>query len=147
MTRSCSAAVREGDTAFTIGNPLGLERSTAQGMVSKVNRNFSGRLYIQTTAPISPGNSGGPLFNDRGEIVGVINMGYMYRDGLNFAIPSTYVKEFLDNVDAFAFDAVMLLVVEGSRVVLEMLDERAGLGPLIEDLSLAFVDLAAAVHI
>ncbi len=99
-----STVVKEGDEVFTIGNPMGLERSASQGIISKINRNFEGRLYVQTTAPIAPGNSGGPLFNERGEVIGVTNMGYIFLDGLGFAIPSEYVKEFLDNVDAFAFD-------------------------------------------
>ncbi|MFW6189445.1 MAG: FG-GAP-like repeat-containing protein [Planctomycetota bacterium] len=99
-----SAAVKEGDEVFTIGNPMGLERSTSKGVVSKVNRSFGGRLYIQSTTPISPGNSGGPLFNERGEVIGVTNMGYIMLDGLGFAIPSRYVKEFLNNVEAFAYD-------------------------------------------
>jgi len=99
-----STVLKEGDDVFTIGNPMGLERSTSQGIVSKVNRNMAGRLYVQTTAPISPGNSGGPLFNERGEVIGVTNMGYVTLDGLGFAIPSLYVKEFLDNVEAFAYD-------------------------------------------
>ncbi|MHC5055648.1 MAG: FG-GAP-like repeat-containing protein [Planctomycetota bacterium] len=99
-----STALKSGDPVFAIGNPLGLERSVSPGEVSKASRNMTGRLYIQTTAPIAPGNSGGPLFNERGEIVGVVNMGYIFRDGLGFAIPSKYVKEFLDNVEAFAYD-------------------------------------------
>ncbi len=99
-----STELKEGDSVFTIGNPMGLERSTSQGIVSKVNRSFDGRLYVQTTAPISPGNSGGALFNDRGQVIGVTNMGYVFLDGLGFAVPSLYVKEFLDNVEAFAYD-------------------------------------------
>jgi len=99
-----STALKSGDPVFAIGNPLGLERSVSPGEVSKASRNMTGRLYIQTTAPIAPGNSGGPLFNERGEVVGVVNMGYIFRDGLGFAIPSKYVKEFLDNVEAFAYD-------------------------------------------
>jgi len=99
-----SAELKEGDSVFTIGNPMGLERSTSLGIVSKVNRNYDGRLYVQTTAPIAPGNSGGALFNERGQVIGVTNMGYIFLDGLGFAVPSVYVKEFLDNVDAFAYD-------------------------------------------
>ena len=99
-----STEVEEGDQVFTIGNPLGLERSTAKGIISKSARNFKGRLFLQTTAPIAPGNSGGPLFNDRGEVIGVVSMGYLYFDGLGFAIPSEYIKEFLNNVEAYAFD-------------------------------------------
>ena len=99
-----SSVLQVGDKAFAVGNPLGLERSTSEGIISKVARSMSGRLYIQTTAPIAPGNSGGPLFNERGEVIGVVNMGYIMLDGLGFAIPSRYVKEFLDNVEAFAYD-------------------------------------------
>ncbi len=99
-----SSQLKAGEKVFLIGNPLGLERSTSEGIISKVSRNYGGRLYLQTTAPISPGNSGGPLFNERGEVVGVINMGFKYLDGLGFAIPSRYIKEFLDNIEAFAYD-------------------------------------------
>jgi serine protease Do len=100
-----SGKVKVGDKAFAIGNPMGLERSTSQGIVSKVSRNIGGRLFIQTTAPIAPGNSGGPLFNERGEVIGVVSRGAILLDGLGFAIPASYVKEFLENVEAFAYDA------------------------------------------
>ena len=96
--------LKEGDEVFAIGNPLGLERSVSQGIVSTRNRNFEGLVYIQTTAQINPGNSGGPLFNTRGEVVGVTNMKLAFGEGLGFAIPVAYLKHFLDNRDAFAFD-------------------------------------------
>lgn len=95
---------REGEEVFAIGNPLGLERSVSQGIISTRNRNFEGVVYIQTTAEINPGNSGGPLFNARGEVIGVTNMKLLGGEGLGFAIPVAYVKHFLDNRDAFAFD-------------------------------------------
>lgn len=95
---------REGDEVFAIGNPLGLERSVSQGIISTRNRNFNGLTFIQTTAEINPGNSGGPLFNLRGEVVGVTNMKLAFGEGLGFAIPVAYVKHFLDNRDAFTFD-------------------------------------------
>ena len=95
---------KEGDQVFAIGNPLGLERSVSQGIVSTRNRNFSGVVYIQTTAQINPGNSGGPLFNNRGQVVGVTNMKLTVGEGLAFAIPIAYVKHFLNNLEAFAFD-------------------------------------------
>ncbi len=95
---------REGDEVFAIGNPLGLERSVSRGIVSTRNRNFTGLAYIQMTAQINPGNSGGPLFNRRGEVIGVTNMGIPAGEGLGFAIPAVYVKHFLDNNEAWAFD-------------------------------------------
>lgn len=96
--------LQEGEEVFAIGNPLGLERSVSQGIISTRNRNFKGQVYIQTTAEINPGNSGGPLFNARGEVIGVTNMKLLFAEGLGFAIPTPYLKLFLDNHEAFAFD-------------------------------------------
>ena len=96
--------IEAGQQVFAIGNPLGLTRTVSQGIVSTRNRNFEGRLYIQTTADINPGNSGGPLFNLKGEVVGVTSMGYLFLGGLNFAIPVDVVKRFVENRDAFSYD-------------------------------------------
>ena len=93
-----------GDGVFAVGNPLGLERSVSQGIVSTRNRNFEGLVYLQTDAAINPGNSGGPLFNFKGEVVGVTNMKASQGDNVGFAIPINYVKDFLRNREAFAFD-------------------------------------------
>ena len=95
---------REGEKVFAIGNPLGLERSVSEGIVSTRNRNMDGIVYIQTTTQINPGNSGGPLFNTKGEVVGVINMKLTFGEGLGFAIPVAYLRHFVNNRDAFAFD-------------------------------------------
>jgi serine protease Do len=92
-----------GDGVFAIGNPLGFERSVSQGIVSTLNRNFEGLVYLQTDAAINPGNSGGPLFNLRGEVVGVTNMKATQGDNLGFAIPINTVKDFLRSREAFAF--------------------------------------------
>lgn len=97
--------LRDGERVFAIGNPLGLERSISQGIVSRRNRAEKGLVYIQTTAQINPGNSGGPLFNTRGEVVGVTNMKAAEGEGLGFAIPVRYVIDFLKNRDAFAYNS------------------------------------------
>jgi len=93
-----------GDGVFAVGNPLGLERSVSQGIVSTRQRPFEGQIYLQTDAAINPGNSGGPLFNLRGEVVGVTNMKASRGDNVGFAIPIGAVKDFLRNREAFAFD-------------------------------------------
>lgn len=93
-----------GQDVFAIGAPLGLERTLSRGVVSTTQRSFEGLTYIQTDTQINPGNSGGPLFNLRGEVIGVTNMGIPLGEGLNFAIPIRYVKDFIRNRDAFAFD-------------------------------------------
>ena len=99
-----SAVMRKGESVFAIGNPYGLTRSISQGIVSDSERYISGLVYVQTTAPINAGNSGGPLFNMNGEVVGVINMAYFLADGIGFGIPLNYVYDFLNNVEAYSFD-------------------------------------------
>jgi serine protease Do len=96
--------IKVGEKVFAIGNPLGLERTVTDGVISTRNRAFEGLVYIQTNADINPGNSGGPLFNLAGEVIGVTNMGYIFFGGLGFAIPVDYVKHFIENRDAFAYD-------------------------------------------
>jgi len=93
-----------GQPVFAIGNPLGLERTLTQGVISTPRRSMAGRTYIQTDTPINPGNSGGPLFNTRGEVIGITNMKLMFGENMGFAIPARYVKDFLRNREAFAFD-------------------------------------------
>jgi len=96
---------QQGQNVFAIGNPLGLERTVSEGIISQTRRNFEGMVYLQTTAPVNPGNSGGPLLNLRGEVVGVINMkaGFL-TEGLSFAIPVETLRFFLHNRDTFAYN-------------------------------------------
>ncbi len=101
--------LRDGDPVFAIGNPHGLERTVTEGIVGRRNRANEGLVYIQTTAQINPGNSGGPLFNARGEVVGVIKMKISRAEGLAFAIPIRYAKDFLRNRDAFVYDSASSL--------------------------------------
>jgi len=96
--------VKVGEEVFAVGNPLGLERTVTDGVISTKNRAFEGLLHIQTNADINPGNSGGPLFNLAGEVIGVTNMGYVFYGGLGFAIPVNYVRHFIENREAFAYD-------------------------------------------
>lgn len=98
--------LREGQTVFAIGSPLGLDRTVSEGIISVANRVINGRLYLQTTTQINPGNSGGPLFNLKGEVVGVNNMkiAAVGAEGLGFSISSGTLKSFIDNRDAYAFD-------------------------------------------
>ncbi len=98
------ADVTQGEPVFAIGSPLGLERSVTEGIVSTKNRASSGMLFVQTTAAVNPGNSGGPLLNLRGEVIGVNSWILLGTEGLNFSIPVDTVKVFLENREAFAYD-------------------------------------------
>ena len=94
-----SAKVRPGEWAIAIGNPLGLDNTVTAGIISAIQRtNALGEgqrvPYIQTDAAVNPGNSGGPLINDRGEVIG-INTAIRQAPGagLSFAIPINTARQ------------------------------------------------------
>jgi hypothetical protein len=86
-----------GDHVVAIGSPLGLEGTVSDGIVSAFRQETPNKNWIQTTAPVSHGNSGGPLLDMRGKVAGVITWGVSLQQGqnLNFAIPSDEVKSLL----------------------------------------------------
>ena len=105
-----SAALQVGDTAYAIGNPLGdrLRGTMTSGIISAINRPMdiegSSVSLIQTSAALNPGNSGGALVNDRGQVVGITNMKMISAfgavEGLGFAIPTALAKEVVDQIIA-----------------------------------------------
>lgn len=97
-----SSAVEVGDTVFAIGNPFGFDRSMTEGIVSALGRQitapsgFAIRNVIQTDAAVNPGNSGGPLIDAQGKVIGVTAQIASQTEefaGIAFAIPSNTVKE------------------------------------------------------
>jgi hypothetical protein len=91
-----------GEDVFTIGNPEGLSFSVSDGIVSSVREDEIGTV-IQTTAPISPGSSGSPLLNLKGEVIGVISFYYQDGQNLNFAIGVNHLKEMTSTNPAYKF--------------------------------------------
>src|SRR3972149_1690997 len=95
--------VQIGELVIAAGNPFGLEHTVTVGVVSRKGHGF-GRLgffddYIQTDASISPGNSGGPLVNMRGEVIG-INTAVIPRQRIGFAVPINLAKSVLPQLQA-----------------------------------------------
>ncbi len=89
-----SDAVKIGETVYVAGNPKGLEGTFSDGIISSRHGGHAkGRL--QMTAPISPGSSGSPMLNRKGEVIGVSFMILEGGQNLNFAIPSLYLKTLL----------------------------------------------------
>jgi Trypsin-like peptidase domain len=84
-----------GAAVFTIGSPKGLELSMSEGIVSALRDSGEGYRVAQTTASISPGSSGGGLFDDRGSLVGITAFKVKGGENLNFAIPINYVRGML----------------------------------------------------
>ncbi len=84
---------QEGERVVVIGNPLGLEGSVSDGIVSAVRDIPSFGRIIQITAPISPGSSGSPVVNMQGQVIGVATLQLTEGQSLNFAIPSDRVAQ------------------------------------------------------
>jgi len=78
----------EGEDIFVIGNPLGLESTVSTGIVSAVRDIPAFGKILQITAPISPGSSGSPVINSKGEVIGIATLIVTKGQNLNFAIPS-----------------------------------------------------------
>lgn len=135
-----SNQLKVGEPVLAIGSPFGFDYSASAGIVSAKSRNMSGETsvpFIQTDAALNPGNSGGPLFNQRGEVVGVNSRifsgtgGYM---GLSFSIPidvamdvvqqlktsgkvtRSYLGVMLQDIDRNLADAYKLPKPEGSLI-------------------------------
>lgn len=85
-----SDEVEVGERVIVIGNPIGLEHTMTDGMVS-ARRVYEGKKYIQMSAPVSPGNSGGPVFNEYGDVIGV-TVAKLWGENLNLAIPIDVLK-------------------------------------------------------
>ncbi len=83
-----------GQEIVAIGHPVGLERTVSTGIVSGIRRKDKTTVY-QITAPISPGSSGGPVLSAQGEVLGVTTFQAQAGQNLNFAVPSSYIKELL----------------------------------------------------
>ena len=100
LTLGNSDEVRIGETVYAVGNPIGLQGTVSRGIVSSMRDFGQNGVRIQIDAPISPGNSGGPVLNEKGEVIGVSVSGIQGIDAqnLNFAIPSNYLKALLRKV-------------------------------------------------
>jgi len=86
-------APQEGESIVVIGNPFGLEGSVSNGIVSAVREIPGYGKIIQITAPISPGSSGSPVVNMRGQVIGVATLQAAEGQSLNFAVPSERIAQ------------------------------------------------------
>ncbi len=92
----------EGDFVMAMGAPWGLSRSVSIGIISCTKRylpeNGEYSLWLQTDAAISPGNSGGPLVNTAGQVIGITTLGVMMGGDMGFAVPSETFKFVIDRL-------------------------------------------------
>ena len=95
-------ALTEGDVVVSIGHPFGLEFSITQGIISNANREVDNIRYLQHDAALNPGNSGGPLINKEGAVIGINTLGIEQGDNIGFSLPVKYLKRALEDYEAGA---------------------------------------------
>jgi hypothetical protein len=98
LTLADISKIEVGEEIFALGNPKGLEGTISPGIISGSSlRRAGNESLIQITAPISPGSSGGPVVNKRGEVIGIAVASLKDGQNLNFAVPSSYLALLLAN--------------------------------------------------
>jgi serine protease Do len=121
-----SNTIEIGDPVLAIGNPLGIGESVTAGIVSALNRNIQDTPYddfIQTDASINHGNSGGPLFDLKGEVIGITTAlvsPTSANAGLGFAIPSAIAKEVINRLQTYGWVRPGFLGVKVQQMTPEM---------------------------
>ena len=84
-----------GDKIYAIGNPEGLEGTVSEGIISGFRKVDDKFRLMQITAPVSPGSSGGPVINQKGQVIGIASASIMLGQNLNFAVPSQKLTEII----------------------------------------------------
>ncbi len=87
-----SEKLKEGDIVIAIGHPFGLKFSATQGIVSNANHRQNDIRYIQHDAALNPGNSGGPLVNKKGEVIGINTFIISQSENIGFSLPADYLQ-------------------------------------------------------
>ncbi|MCM1565033.1 MAG: cell wall-binding repeat-containing protein [Dehalobacter sp.] len=90
-----SSLIETGDNIYAIGNPFGLENTLSNGLISTKSRDINGTAYIQISAPISSGSSGGALVDEQGKVIGITAAVYYGGQNLNFAVPINLLRPML----------------------------------------------------
>jgi S1-C subfamily serine protease len=91
--------VQTGDVVYTYGSPLGITNTITAGLVSKSLSIINGQEFIQLSAPISPGSSGGMLVNEVGELIGITTANLTHGQNMNLAIPINRAINYINEID------------------------------------------------
>ena len=113
-----------GDVVIAIGHPFGLKLTTTRGIISNMSYDRGGIFYIQHDAALNPGNSGGPLINEQGEIIGVNT--FMIKNGQNigFSLPVQYLASSLEEYHAHHGSIAVRCEACGNLVLDDTIDQR-----------------------
>lgn len=119
VLRISTTGVSTGDSIYALGSPLGVDDVFTSGIVSNPGKNVNGKVCIVFTAPIAQGNSGGPLVNTRGEVVGIINTTADSAQNLNFALPISLLADVDTSAEKAVADVYAETLGENAFVVLK----------------------------
>ena len=150
-----SDALEVGQIAIAIGNPYGFERTVSVGVVSALRRKIPGGGYalsnlIQTDAEIYPGNSGGPLLNSRGEVIGINTAVVAGRTGgVGFAIPINTARDIMNAVAQVGHVTVPWIGIsygEVTKQIAEVFDLPTGTGLIVASIEKNGPAALAGIH-
>lgn len=139
LSHAASVDLKAGNSIIAIGSPGGLENTVTSGIVSATGRRFLQMGdAIQVDVPLNHGNSGGPLLNSSGQLVGIVFAGIEQFEGVNFAIPINWINAILPNIynEGESIHSWLGLAVQESNEGLEVIytvpgepAARAGIRP------------------
>jgi len=113
-----SDSVELGEDVVVMGNPEGLSNTVTRGIISSALREIEGEEYIQIDAPISAGSSGGPIFNSRGQVIGIVTLYLTEGQNLNFGVPINKI-----------FNEVLVRSVVNDRSSVQVKEEEVSVEP------------------
>ena len=130
-----SSKAENGEKIYYIGNSQGEGLSITSGIISDNKRMIGKQVFIMTDAATNPGNSGGPLVNEKGQVIGVHVSARAHTDGMKYAIPINIAKEFIGYVeqktdiptnalpaDRMQNEDIMALVFSGVKILVDAID-------------------------
>ncbi len=94
-----SDEIKNGQKIYCIGSPLGLDNTISEGLISNISREIEGSNYIQISAPISPGSSGGAVFNESAQVIGITSASARDGQNINLVIPINAIYDIEWNMD------------------------------------------------
>lgn len=117
-----SSSLAQGDDVVVIGSPQGLEQSVTRGIISAIRDSGDGYRLIQTDAAISPGSSGGGMYNQSGELVGIVVSKLENAENISFVIPVNYVRGLFSTEENYSLEEFANLTSPSNSI------SRANLG-------------------
>lgn len=125
--------VQNQDKVWVLGFPFGMPYTITEGIVSNAKQVLDGRHFIQTDAAVNPGNSGGPVVNAQGSLVGITTAKITQADNVGFVIPARIVQEELDSLAQNASDRYSLKCNSCKSLIYEKTDYCPNCGATIDE--------------